>query len=221
MTEERQTMEEDNQLKELVTKTPEWEIDAPLLGRGTFHANDMGSCARMIYYQFVNAKEDEGDEEDNGLVMEWGNRAHELVGQLFKNAGILLAEEYRIESPQYRFSGRIDFIIKHRKKIMPVEVKSVNDKAFHLYAKPSKHHVVQLQSYLWLGNWDEGRLVYFCRDCADLLILKVAKDDTIIQQIKNTISLVNTAVANVVPPMKEKGWRCRYCSYTKTCEKDG
>lgn len=153
---------------------------------------------------------------------EHGDWVHEGVVDRFKRAGLWRGDEVRGGNSQYNLSYRIDLLIKDGDVVVPVEIKSVNDKKFGYAVKePEDSHMLQLQSYLHFHRpkpYPYGYLLYYNRNTDEVFVWKVEHDEEVGREIEDKLTHLEMAIANSqVPEASPSNWNCTFCPFNSVC----
>lgn len=110
------------------------------------------------------------------------------------------------ENRKITIKGRADIILeKENGERIVVEIKSSRtDKGL-----PHKHHMMQLQAYLWLFGIGKGILLYVTPDrITEFETTKPLDDVTILRLVQENLSL---------SPSPRFSWECKYCTFSILC----
>ncbi|AWR97499.1 CRISPR-associated protein Cas4 [Acidianus sulfidivorans JP7] len=109
------------------------------------------------------------------------------------------------ENRKITIKGRADIILDNGNEKIIVEIKSARaDKGI-----PHKHHIMQLQAYLWLFNISKGILLYVTPDRITEFDVKQPLDDaSIIKLVQENFAL---------SPSPRFPWECKYCVFSVLC----
>lgn len=100
--------------------------------------------------------------------------------------------------------------------------------------KPSEEHYAQLQSYLWVNDYEYGYLFYLDKDSAEMSWFKIYPDEEVWKAIlEQNVRLMQFVESKTLPPrpfeakfdingdMKDSSdWHCRYCRWSRVCYGD-
>lgn len=209
-------------------------------------ATDLNSCLRGAFYRRKGLPPTSVIPPGRMGIMEVGKIVEEWIVNKVKQSGKLIAEQLRIEAPEYEASGKVDLILDEGGKPVLYEIKSTNSFSFRYKSKnkqPQLQHKFQTLFYLWRlrnhGHQDhpeinfsnlEGRLIYVSRDDLNRLIIPVEYSESAIKPIISQLEILNGSWKNdELPPIpeavvfdEERGkWAinlvCDFCAYHELC----
>jgi|TARA_Y100000034_G_scaffold64432_1_gene77953 CRISPR/Cas system-associated exonuclease Cas4 (RecB family) len=185
----------------------------------SWHASGLGSCLTGRYLERLGVPADKEFDDRTLRVFSVGHVFEDwYVGLLEKKAKV--ERQVRVEDKKYNFSGYVDAIVGG----MVYEIKSKHSRAFWWMEKngdASIHNKMQLWSYLWKLEIDEGRLVYISKDdlgVAEYIVLR--KDKELRDLVINELKVLNEAWEQQLPPepiRDKKHWHAKYCRWHKQC----
>ncbi len=178
--------------------------------------------------------------------MEVGKIVEEWIVNKVKQSGSLVAEQLRVEAPEYEASGKVDLILDEGGRPVLYEIKSTNSFSFKYKVKnkqPQPQHKLQTLFYLWRlrnhGHQDcpgvdfsklEGRLIYVSRDDLNRLIIPVNYSEEAIKPIIDQLEILNSSwKMDELPPIPEPvvfdgergkwaiNFVCDFCAYHELC----
>ena len=209
-------------------------------------ATDLNSCLRGAFYRRKGLPPTSPIPPDRMGIMEVGKIVETWIIDKVKQAGNLIAEQLRVEAPEYEASGKVDLILGESGRPILYEVKSTNSYSFKYKIKnkqPQPQHKLQTLFYLWrlrgnghpeLSHIDfsnlEGRIIYVSRDDLNRVIIPVQYSETAIKPIIEQLEVLNFSWKNdELPPVpeptiydEERGkwgvnWVCDFCAYHELC----
>jgi len=181
-----------------------------------FYPSSIGQCERKILYQMLKYPGSPKDGNDL-LVLENGTYFHNRMEHIFKDMGILIAEELSLKDKELAISGRSDAIIwdldipenyefddsphitlkdtqnkvvyrGHRDAIKIIEFKSINTTNFNKLKRVGKpYHVKQLQLYFYLTGIRKGALYYEDKNTQEQKMFEVVYDQTLVDEVLSDI----------------------------------
>lgn len=181
-----------------------------------FYPSSIGQCERKILYQMLKYPGSPKDGNDL-LVLENGTYFHNRMEHIFKDMGILIAEELSLKDEELAISGRSDAIIwdldipknyefddsphitlkdtqnkvvykGHRDAIKIIEFKSINTTNFNKLKRVGKpYHVKQLQLYFYLTGIRKGALYYEDKNTQEQKMFEVVYDQTLVDEVLSDI----------------------------------
>jgi len=209
-------------------------------------ATDLNSCLRGVFYRRKGLPPTSVISPDRMGIMEVGKIVEEWIVNKVKQSGNLVAEQLRVEAPEYEASGKVDLIIDEGGRPVLYEIKSTNSYSFKYKIKSKEaqpQHKLQTLFYLWrlrnhghqeishidLSNL-EGRIIYVSRDDLNRLIIPVDYSETAIKQVVEQLEILNASwKKDELPPMPEPviydgergkwgiNWVCDFCAYHELC----
>jgi len=209
-------------------------------------ATDLNSCLRGAFYRRKGLPPTSTIPPDRMGIMEVGKIVEEWIVNKVKHSGNLIAEQLRVEAPEYEASGKVDLIIDEGGRPILYEIKSTNSFSFKYKLKskePQPQHKLQALFYLWrlrkTGHSElpevnfsniEGRIIYVSRDDLSRLIIPVNYSDAAVNSIVGQLEVLNSSWKNdELPPVPEPiiydaergkwgiNWVCDFCAYHELC----
>jgi CRISPR/Cas system-associated exonuclease Cas4 (RecB family) len=177
-------------------------------------------------------------------IFDVGNAMHEIATDYLKRQGIWWGDENRMGDKELNLSCRIDNLIEHKGKIVPVEVKTIkkwmtqihrNSVIKSIKEEPKDNHILQVQAYLmckWLSDDREiefrfpyGLIWYIERDDPKLIkpvaLWKIYPDEELWKNLRQQIETVNVALENDEAPERcresSNEYPCSWCQYREHC----
>jgi len=209
-------------------------------------ATDLNSCLRGAFYRRKGLPPTSIIPPGRMGIMEVGKIVETWIVDKVKQSGSLIAEQLRVEAPEYEASGKVDLILDEGGRPILYEIKSTNSFSFKYKMKnkePQPQHKLQTLFYLWrlrnYGHQDlqgvdlsnlEGRLIYVSRDDLNRLIIPLTYSEEAIKPIVSQLEILNSSwKKDELPPVpdsiifdeeKEKwmiNWVCDFCAYHELC----
>src|SRR3989344_2390568 len=144
-------------------------------------ATDLNSCLRGAFYRRKGLPPTSVISPDRFGIMEVGKIVEEWIVNKVKQSGNLVAEQLRVEAPEYEASGKVDLILYEGGKPILYEIKSTNSFSFKYKIKnkePQLQHKLQTLFYLWRlrknGHQDFLEVDFFNLECR---IIYVSRND--------------------------------------------
>jgi CRISPR-associated exonuclease Cas4 len=115
--------------------------------------------------------------------------------------------------PALRLAGRPDYLVKQRRSLIPVEIKSG-----HSPQQPYDGHLLQLAAYMKLVETQLGRrpghglLAYPQRS------FRVDNTHGLEQRLETTLSRMRSALTALPPRSHSQPERCRGCGFRSACD---
>jgi CRISPR/Cas system-associated exonuclease Cas4 (RecB family) len=196
---------------------------------GVYYPSAIGTCMRKYWYSY---KYPQDIRPETQKVFHMGNVLHDFVVEVLKserNPDVeLLQSELPVKTEHGGFliSGRIDdvIVIKSKGKTILVEVKSLKDIKWQ--QKPSRHHVIQLQFYMYASGIHNGILLYIDRDGLKTKTFEIKYDEGLAKTILQRFAKFHRHITeNNIPEPEAKQhsdekWMCKYCEYADRCGKE-
>lgn len=149
-------------------------------------ASSAGYCQRRVIFERLGVPKVESDGDARKTrVFESGKIFHEWVQRITKNAGVSIAQELELQDEELKIRGHIDDLLLIDDKLMLVDYKTQNSRAFS-YKRPLSHyHKMQLGTYMYMlrKGWPNFPLNKHPHsptqypDLTEARILKISKDD--------------------------------------------
>lgn len=137
------------------------------------YASDVNACTRQLYYKWKSEKRSNPVDSSSILKMRMGDKIHDLVYDILKNAGYDIisevGERQQIDGLKHKISYRLDNIISDSKsgELAIIEVKTsygAGIKRIQTQGEPRDSDLLQLITYMYLVHINKGYLVYIGRD---------------------------------------------------------
>lgn len=191
-----------------------------------------GHCIRQNVFNMLQYPASEPDAHSL-MIMRRGNTIHEDLQGMWKDMGILVAEELVLNhtsaSPwtkekctELRINGRLDAIVR----IPPLyiaEIKSAKGSSFSRMLKdgPYEEYVSQLMLYMYLTQIKKGFLFVENKDTQEYAQFDFEYDEKKITVLLDNINLINHHVLSLTLPkqtLKSPSFTCKkLCNYTQSC----
>lgn len=209
-------------------------------------ATDLNSCLRGAFYRRKGLPPISVITPDRMGIMEVGKIVETWIVDKVKQSGQLIAEQLRVEAPEYEASGKVDLILNEGGRPVLYEIKSTNSFSFKYKMKnkePQPQHKLQTLFYLWrLRNHGhpeaphidfsnlEGRLIYVSRDDLNRLIIPVDYSEKTVKPVIEQLEILSNCWKKDELPLipepiiydGERGkwginWVCDFCAYHELC----
>lgn len=147
---------------------------------GKFYPSHLGNtCDRALYLAFNGLMPSQPIPALTRRIFDCGSSLEYRFKRYFDRLGVLIATEKSVQCASPPISGRMDFVIRHEEyHIIPIELKSINNKGFlKLIKEPKPEHYLQLQIYMVLGNFNNGVVLYENKDNQQLKAFVLERDD--------------------------------------------
>lgn len=211
---------------------------------GKLYPSSVHKCARALCYELLGYERPEMDARIL-KIMDNGNFVHDRYQKMWKEMGILVADELPIKEENLRISGRMDALLNIENHMAIGEIKSAGDSPFSKMKQsntPDPKYVAQLQLYLHLSNIDLGVIYIENKNTQDVLEFWVEYDASYCESLFKKLQTVREyADSNKIISRKlaseldsfmvdekkmSKGeystysYYCRYCDYREECYKE-
>ncbi len=145
------------------------------------------------------------------LRQDSGAPAGEII---YTDAGDWQRDQRPLFSRRHRLTGKPDYLVRHGKEIIPVEVKSTRLRG----RKPYHSHKMQLAAYcLLVEDAMAVRPPYGILKYADAAI-KIAYTDALRTELLTTLAAMRQSQnARDIPRSHNDSRRCRFCGYRRAC----
>ena len=184
-------------------------------------------CPRYWYLAFDGGDFVEETDAKGVATMATGTDAHTRLQGLFKDAGVLIAEEVEIKLADPPVRGYMDLLIKWGDEAIVGEIKTTSEQIFALKQtsmKPSANHLLQILIYMKATGKKKGFLLYENRNDLSLLVIEVEfneKNQEILENALDWMRLVyKTWEEQTLPtrPFRSQTVKvCQKCPLNKVC----
>lgn len=160
------------------------KIEEEVLGlrKGSFHLSQTGGCKRLRIFSYFGIPTLEYDTETLGTFL-MGLLVEQGVVQLYQTLYENIETGYVIRDESLNVVGNADIYIPSEDKI--IEVKSTKESAAKFL--PNLRHLIQLVSYLVVGNKSKGVLLYVFKENFKRVSFEVNLTDFMRRYFKNLI----------------------------------
>jgi CRISPR/Cas system-associated exonuclease Cas4 (RecB family) len=197
----------------------------------TFSPSSIGygnaTCARYWYIAFEGAMFEENGDALGIANMAYGTEAHKRIQRLFRDAGLLLAEEIEITLTDPPIRGYMDVMIKWDGEEVPGEIKTTRGEMFAMRQasmKPPAYNLYQMLIYMHATNKKHGFLMYENKNDQSFLVIPVTMDEANKKILEDALEWLRTTRAaweskelpnRPVPTRRNK--ICKECPVRNTC----
>jgi CRISPR/Cas system-associated exonuclease Cas4 (RecB family) len=115
--------------------------------------------------------------------------------------------------PDWRLAGRPDFIVRHGRSLIPVEVKTG-----HTPAQPYKAHTLQLAAYMRLIKVQNGRRPGHGFIVYPQASFRVRNTRQLERDLSQTVSRMRASTASLPQRSHASLERCRACGFLSVCD---
>ena len=115
--------------------------------------------------------------------------------------------------PDWKLAGRPDFIVRHGRSLIPVEVKTG-----HTPAQPYEAHTLQLAAYMRLIEAQDGRKPAHGFIVYPQASFRIRNSHRLELELTKTISRMRASAASLPQRSHASPERCRACGYLSVCD---
>lgn len=169
--------------------------------KGKFYPSLFGNpCDRYLYMAYNGLLG--WDEIDARIkrIFDHGGTFESRMKKYLQKANIYIDDEISVKLDSPPISGRIDFLINHDKHgETPLELKTIKNEDYQELKEAPKHeHLIQLQIYLNIKEYDYGVVLYENKNDQKLKAFKVDRDaktwDDILKRCKTIMTMTSAPV---------------------------
>ena len=194
-----------------------------------------GTCPRQWFYAFTGGIMREEDTDAVSVAnMAYGVDAHTRLQKIFKDSGILVEEEKKIDtigSDEFPpILGFADLIVDWQGEEIVGEIKTTMQESFvskKAKAQGAGYHLLQVLIYMRVLGLNKGFLLYENKNTQKLLIIPVTWNVANTKLVDDTFDWMRKVRANweegtlpTRPFKSEKSVVCKTCPFTKHCWSD-
>lgn len=201
-----------------------------------------GKCHRALWYRLESYDPIDKNFGEK-LMLDHGNKIHERISSLIKeyipsDYSVVDIEKNLTEELPNDLIGHCDFVMTDDDgNTAPVEIKTQRGRGIQQLSselEPKESHKLQLQTYLYALESDQGYILYVDREGQNgALQFEVEPNDerveAAVSQLENIREMdskpdvldVNVRVRENKGPDSvyvERPWQCDYCDFKNTCE---
>lgn len=143
-------------------------------------AYGFGECARYWYIAFDGAIFEDNSDAYGVANMTSGTLSHGRIQTAMKDAGFLIADEFKITNNDPPIFGYGDVILDWEGEELLGEIKTMPNEGFEYRktaGKPKTGHVIQLLIYMKILKKSKAVLIYENKNNHDLLIFPIEVND--------------------------------------------
>lgn len=153
-----------------------------------FSASSAGYCMRKVIFEKLGVPKIVSDDDARKQrVFTSGHIFHSWIQELTKKSGVSIAQELELQDEELKIRGHIDDLLLIDGKLMLVDYKTQNSRAFDYKRPMSYYHKMQLGTYMYMMI-KKGMLSYGdckminVKDLTEARILKIEKDTLRMQE---------------------------------------
>ena len=148
------------------------------------------------------------------VILSIGDVFHKLLQEYLEQNGYQceLQATVGFEGYEWELVGHVDAINDDH----ILEFKTINA----LPKKPLEHHVLQVNTYLYMFNRPKGFIVYISKRTGDIAVFEVKPDKEKLDYVLERANLLYDHLKRNEPPPYEVGWLCDYCEFEGFCGDD-
>jgi CRISPR/Cas system-associated exonuclease Cas4 (RecB family) len=193
---------------------------------GGFHPSYTNQCGRYWYYLFDGVNVTPSFSPQTLRIFGNGHAVHDRLYGYFRDMGILVQEEIKVNHQDPPIEGTADGIINWYGDRL-IELKSISSEGFHyrqIYKKPKDDHYRQAQIYMECLNLDGGFVIYENKNNQEILPIYIEKDQDFINKLfKKYREFYGNFVRQSIPdrPYKRTSKNCSNCDLAALCWGEG
>jgi CRISPR/Cas system-associated exonuclease Cas4 (RecB family) len=185
-----------------------------------------GTCPRYWYMAFHGANFEYDTDARSRANMDSGTAAGERIADLFKEAGILNASEFKVIHEDPPIFGYGDLAVTWQGEQMVGEVKTTKQESFNFRRTKMKapgYQLIQLLIYMKVLKKEKGFFVIENKNTHELLILPVKMTPENEELVDSVFEWMRTVKKNsdedLLPkrPFTPKSLQCKSCPVQKEC----
>jgi len=184
------------------------------LDEETVHVGEVVQCLRKSFYtRRFGSKELTHLEKTKFIILGLGLSTHLVLEEVLKELGCateftqigtIVTKDYQI-----RIAGTPDAF---NDKFV-IEIKTVNK----IPEKPYKHHLMQLNAYLWLTHRRIGYIVYIEKKTGRVKVFEHTFNDELHDEFIRRAIKYYEAIKYNITPEREESFLCNYCEWKFMC----
>jgi CRISPR/Cas system-associated exonuclease Cas4 (RecB family) len=189
-----------------------------------------GECARYWFLAFEGGTFEDNADPFAGANMTNGTLSHGRIQKAMADAGILVADEFKITYSDPPIFGYGDVMLDWEGEELLGEIKTMMNEGFEyrkMHRRPKAGHLIQLLIYMKILQKKKAVLIYENKNNHELLVLPVEINDYYIKWVNQAFEWMRTvrkAWENKTLP--EKNYRsnskiCKSCPLAKVCADAG
>jgi len=189
-----------------------------------------GECPRYWYIAFEGAEFDDNSDAHGVANMTSGTLSHGRIQTAMKDAGILIADEFKITYVDPPIFGYGDVLLDWQGQELLGEIKTMMNEAFEYRkaaGKPKTGHLIQLLIYMKILKKRNAVFIYENKNNHELLVLPVEVNDYYVRWVDQAFEWmreVRKAWESKTLPIKHyrsNSKICKTCPVQRACASAG
>jgi len=180
--------------------------------RNSIHVSEVVGCLRKAWLnrKYGDLKNLNHLSNSKCVILGLGFASHFVLEQALRELGYVTEKPVTVEFPNgLKLIGTPD---AYNDKVV-LEVKTVNK----IPDYPYEHHILQLNAYLNILNYDSGLIVYICKKDGRVKIYEIRRDMRKYVQILERAKKLYYHISKDIPPEPEPSHLCNYCEWKLYC----
>lgn len=193
----------------------------------SWYISGLGSCMTGRYLQRLGKEPDVPFDDRTLRVFSCGNIFEEWIINLIKENNVGEIEtQGGVGDDKLNVTGYWDLKVTIDNKPILYEIKSKHSKSFWYMDKKGEganlQHQMQLWTYLWLAEIEDGRILYISKDDLSILEYPIKRSDEKLKKLVfDELNLLNEAWKEQDPTiltlLDAKAWQSKYCRFHNQC----
>jgi len=183
-----------------------------IVGKDTVHVGEVVQCLRKSWFnrKYGDVRNLNHLSDSKCVVLGLGLASHFVLEEALRELGYVVEKPITLEFPNgLKLVGTPDAF---NDKVV-LEVKTVNRIPDH----PYEHHVLQLNTYLNMLNYDLGLIIYISKKDGKVKIFEVKRDTKKYLEILERAKKLHYHISKDIPPNPEPSHLCNYCEWKLWC----
>jgi len=180
--------------------------------RNSIHVSEVVGCLRKAWLnrKYGDLKNLNHLSNAKCVILGLGFASHFVLEEALRELGYVTEKPVTVEFPNgLKLIGTPD---AYNDKVV-LEVKTVNK----IPDYPYEHHILQLNAYLNILNYDSGLIVYICKKDGRVKIYEIRRDMRKYVQILERAKKLYYHISKDIPPEPEPSHLCNYCEWKLYC----
>ena len=183
-----------------------------IVGKDTVHVGEVVQCLRKSWFnrKYGDVRNLNHLSDSKCVILGLGLASHFVLEEALRELGYVTEKPVTVEFPNgLKLIGTPD---AYNDKVV-LEVKTVNK----IPDYPYEHHILQLNAYLNILNYDSGLIVYICKKDGRVKIYEIRRDMRKYVQILERAKKLYYHISKDIPPEPEPSHLCNYCEWKLYC----
>ena len=180
--------------------------------RNSIHVSEVVGCLRKAWLnrKYGDVRNLNHLSDMKCVILGLGLASHFVLEQALRELGYVVEKPVTLEFPNgLKLIGTPDAF--NDKAVL--EVKTVNK----IPDYPYEHHILQLNAYLNILNYDSGLIIYICKKDGKVKIYEIRRDMRKYVQILQRAKKLHYHISKDIPPDPEPSYLCNYCEWRLYC----